>query len=89
MKLKYAFVQREVAGRWVAVAVGKDQSNFNGMIKLNHTGAFIMGQLIEGERTREQILEAMLERYDVTRQRAEQNLDSVLESLRQGGLLVE
>lgn len=89
MKLKYRFVQREVAGQWVAVAVGPDHENFNGMVKLNATGAFIMGLLIEGEKTREELLDAMLERYDVTCERAEESLDRVLDSLMQGGLLVQ
>lgn len=87
MKLKYRFVQREVSGQWVAVAVGKDHSNFNGMVRLNGSGAFIMDLLIEGEKTREELLGAILKRYDVSRERAEENLDRVLDSLEQGGLL--
>lgn len=89
MKLKYRFVQRQVGGNWVAVAVGPDHEKFNGMVKLNNTGAFIMSLLIQGEQSRESLLCAMLERYDVDRERAEKNLDNVLDHLRQGGLLVE
>ena len=89
MRLKYQFVLREVSGQWVAVAVGKDHSYFNGMVKLNATGAFLM-ELLRGEgRSRSELLEALTERYDVTRERAEENVDSFLQTLRQGGLLAE
>ena len=89
MKLKYRFVIREVSGQWVAVAVGQDHGKFNGMVKLNATGAFLMERLAEEDLSRETLLEAMLERYDVTRARAEENLDSFLQVLREGGLLTE
>ena len=89
MKLKYRFVQREVAGQWVAVAVGPDHSHFNGMVKLNATGAFVMELLMEGDRTEQELLHAMLDRYDVTEQRAKESLDRVLDALRQADLLEE
>jgi len=89
MKLKYAFVLREVSGQVVAVAVGTDHGKFNGMVKLNRTGAFLMEELNGKERTREELLEAMVEKYDVSRERAWSNLDSFLQILRQGGLLSE
>lgn len=89
MKLKYTFVLREVSGQVVAVAVGTDHGKFNGMVKLNRTGAFLMEELNGKERTREELLEAMVEKYDVSRERASENLDSFLQILRQGGLLSE
>lgn len=89
MKLKYRFVIRQVSGQCVAVAVGQDHGKFNGMVKLNGTGAFLMGLLNEKELSYGELLEAMLERYDVTEERAAENLDSFLRTLRQGGLLQE
>ena len=89
MRLKYKFVLREVSGQVVAVAVGKDHGHFNGMVKLNKTGAFLMEELNGKDRTPEELLEAMIEKYDVSRERAWENLDSFLRVLRQGGLLAE
>ena len=89
MRLKYKFVLREVSGQVVAVAVGKDHGHFNGMVKLNKTGAFLMEELNGKDRTPEELLEAMVEKYDVSRERAWENLDSFLHVLRQGGLLAE
>lgn len=87
MKLKYQFVIREVAGQHVAVAVGQDNARFNGMVKLNGTGAYLMELLNTRHYSREELLQALLDRYDVDRVRAEQTLDPFLRSLEQGELL--
>lgn len=89
MKLKYRFVVREVAGQFVAVAVGTDNGKFNGMVKLNATGAFLMELLNSREYSREELLSAMLDRYEVTEQRAKDNLDAFLKILLDGKLLEE
>ncbi len=89
MKLKYQFVLREISGQTVAVAVGVDHEKFNGMVKLNQTGAYLMELLNGKDMSHEELLEAMVSRYDVSRERASENLDSFLRVLRQGGLLTE
>ena len=88
MKLKYRFVIREMAEQYVAVAVGADNAHFHGMVKLNSTGAFLMERLNEKPCTEEELLHAMLDRYDVTRERARENLQSFLQILRDGDLLI-
>ena len=87
MKLKYRYLLREVSGQWVAVAVGKDHADFNGMIKLNHSGAFLMGRLIDGEQTYDSLVEGMLERYDVNREQVETDVKGFLQILREGNIL--
>ena len=87
MKLKYHFVVREVAGSTVAVAVGATDGGFTGMLKLNPTGAFLLELLNTRHYSKEELLEAMLHRYDVTRERAEANLNNFLQTLRDGNLL--
>ena len=89
MKLKYRYMIREISGQWIAVAVGKDHADFNGMIKLNATGAFLLERLSQGEQSREELLCALLERYDVTRDRAEADLDQFLQVFLAEGLLIE
>ena len=89
MKLKYRYMIREVSGQWIAVAVGKDHADFNGMVKLNATGAFLLERLCQGEQSREELLCALLDRYAVTCDRAERDLDQFLQILRDGDLLIE
>ena len=89
MKLKYKFVIREVSGQSVAVAVGTDYEKFNGMVKLNKTGAYIMELLNSGDKSQQELVTALTDRYEVTAERAEANVKSFLDILRQGGLLRE
>lgn len=56
MRLRYQFVVREVDGTPVAVAVGRDNEKFNGMIKLNTTGGVIFKMLSEGNPTQQELL---------------------------------
>ena len=87
MKLKYPFVLREVAGSTVAVIVGPNNGGFTGMVKLNSTGAFLMDCLNTRPYTKAELLQALLDRYDVTPQRAEANLTRFLNILKDGNLL--
>ena len=69
MKLKEGFVLRQVAGETVVIPSGDDM-DLNMMITLNDTGKFLWEQL-ETEKTREQLLDAVLAEYEVTREVAE------------------
>lgn len=88
MKLKYKFVVREIDGRAVAVAVGKDNSRFRGMIKLNSTGRFIFEKLFE-DRTAEDIAVALSDEYAVSAEDALAEVTEFADKLRNGGLLEE
>ena len=48
MKTKSGFMLRQVGGKNVVVAVGKAAEDFNGLITLNSTGAFLWEQLSHG-----------------------------------------
>ena len=56
MKLKYQFVVSKFGGKPVAVAVGRDNACFNGMIKLNDGGEVLFKLLNEGDITQEELL---------------------------------
>ncbi|MDD4211932.1 MAG: PqqD family protein [Bacilli bacterium] len=47
MKVKKGFMLREVAQNFVVVPVGKAAIDFNGIITLNDTGAFLWSQLLD------------------------------------------
>lgn len=86
MKLKYDFVTNNVAGNTVAVAVGKGLNEFGGFIKLNETGAFIF-ELLKKETTKEEIVKALLEEYDVTEEAAQKSAEEFLEYLSSNGVI--
>ncbi|MBR4723148.1 MAG: PqqD family protein [Clostridia bacterium] len=59
MKIKDGFILRQVAGNYVAVAVGEESVNFNAMVTTNDTGAFLWEKL-QTETTEEEILNALV-----------------------------
>ena len=87
LKLKGEFVQREIAGEVILVPVGQTALAFNGIVTLNQTGVEIWKGLQE-EKSREQILEELLEQFEVSRETAEEDLDAFLKYL-SGNDLIE
>lgn len=89
MKLKYNFVVRAVGGKSVAVAVGKDNALFNGMIKLNSSAEFLFKILNERDASEEGLVLALTEKYDISEECARETVAKFVENLRNGGLLEE
>lgn len=87
MRIKDGYMLRQFLDKWVAVDV-HTQPDRPGMITMNKTGAFLW-ELLERGVTREQLLQAMLEQYEVTEDMAGRELDGFLNRLRQKGILDE
>ena len=64
MKIKNGFVLESVGGAYIAVAVGDRASAFNGIVRLNESGAFIWNLLVEREYTRDEIVEKIVKEYE-------------------------
>ena len=86
MKIKNGFVVRSIAGESVVVALGEASKNFNGIINLNETGAFLWKKLQEGA-SAEQLKEAMLEEYEVQAEIAERDIKAFIDKLNEKGLI--
>ena len=86
MKIKEGFILREVAGSYIVVAVGDAVKNFNGIIKLNQTSAFLWEKLVKGA-TKEQLVEALLGEYDVEKDVAEKGVKSFINTLIKANLI--
>lgn len=88
MKLKYSFVLREVAGQMLAITVDTRPDEFQGTVTLSRSGAFIFEQL-QQECTVEQLIDSLIQRYHLPRERAETDLAAFLDRLRADNLLSE
>ena len=88
MKIKSGFILRQIAGSYVAVPVGARTVDFNGMITLNDTAAFLWHQL-ELDCDRDALVRAVLAEYEVDEAHARRSVDNFLDSLRQAGCLDE
>lgn len=87
MKIKDGFILRKVANRYIAVAVGEESVNFNAMVSVNETGAFLWDKL-KTETTEDELLSALIAEYDVDEETAKADISEFLEKLRDGKLLV-
>lgn len=81
MKIDKEFILRKIAGDHVLIPTGKTALSFNGMITVNEQGAFLW-QKLRDEISEEQLVDAMLEEYEVDRQTAQADVKEFLEVLR-------
>lgn len=81
MRIKGEFILREMAGDTVLVPVGQTALRFNGIVILQPVAAVIWQGLGEGL-DREQLLERILERFEVEREEADRDLEHFLQQLR-------
>ena len=86
MKIKKDFILRKVADSYVVGPVGKLTLDFNGIINLNETGAFLFELLQEGAE-KEDLLRKMLEEYDVTPEKAAADIDVFLKKAEEADVL--
>lgn len=86
MKIKEDLMLRNIVGEWIIVPMGERIPEFNGMVKLNESGAFIW-RLLEGEITKEKIIAAMLKEYDVDEETAAMEFDAFFKTLADANML--
>ena len=87
MKIVPGFVVREVGGKTFAVATGSLAKKFHGMITLAGSGKEIWEALQE-DVTEEQIVDKLLDVYDVDRETAARDVSAFVSKLREAGLLL-
>lgn len=88
MKTKEGFMLRNVAGKDIVVAVGAALVDFNGLISLNETGAFLWKKLEKGA-DYDSLLSDLLSEYEIDEATARDGIDKFIESARSAGLLEE
>ena len=88
MKVKKDFMLREVAGYYVVVPVGDGSLNFNGVINLNGSGAFLW-KTMENDTTEAQMVAALLNEYDVDEERAKADVAAFIAKMKDAGLIEE
>ena len=88
MKFKDGVIITKNGDEHIIVAAGEAGQVFSGMIKMNGTAAFI-AELLQTETTVERLTEKVLEKYEVTSEKARLAVLSVVEKFRSAGLLSE
>ena len=86
MKIKDGFILREVAGSYLVVAVGNAVKEFGGIVNLNETGAFLW-RLLEKSSTESEMVDALLNEYEVDRETDEKDVKAFVEKLTEAKLV--
>ena len=86
MKIKKGFILREVAGNYIVVSIGEMVKQFNGVINLNQTGAFMWKHLEKGG-NQESLVDALLMEYDVEKEKAEVDAKKFIDTLSKAGII--
>lgn len=85
MKIKEGFILRNVAGSNVVVPVGQATVDFNGMMSLNDTGAFLFDKLTKGI-TEEQLIRDLMDEYSIDKELATKDVKDFIEKVESEGL---
>ena len=86
MKVQKEFVLREIAGDYVIIPTGKTVLTFNGLITVNEVGADLW-KMLQSEVTFNDLLQGILEMYDVDEETAKEDIQEFLDTLIEGGIL--
>ena len=82
MKLDEGFIIRNIAGEDVLVPIGSKVIKFKGLMTMTPVGGYIYRLLMEGKNESE-IIDAILQEYDIDRQTAENDLIEFIANLRE------
>ena len=86
MKRKQGFVLRNVVDEYIVMPTGENIAKFEGAVVLNEVSAFVFGQL-ENAVSRDDLLTAILNEFDVDEATAAADLDELLSQFGKMGLL--
>ena len=81
MKIKDGYLIRDIAGAHVVVPAGEQVAEFNGLMTLNETAAFIWNVLAVGA-NEDEVVNALLGEYDIDEVTARNDVKKVIELLK-------
>lgn len=86
MKIKEDFMIRLIADKWVVIPMGERLTEFNSLINLNESGAFIW-KLLKKEISKDEIINALRQEYDVDEKKASEDVEAFLRKLEEASIL--
>ena len=89
MRIKEGFVLRTIRNNHVVIGEGIDQVNFNRMLNLNDPAAYLWKKAIGKDFTTGELVNYLLERYDVSEDIAREDSSAWVETLKAQGIIEE
>ena len=86
MKIKSGLILREVAENYIVVAVGEAVKEFNGLINLNSTGAFLW-KILEKGAEEEDLVKALLDEYEIDEETAKNDVSLFVKKIKEAKLV--
>lgn len=86
MKIKEGFVLREMCGENIVAAEGLENINFNKLISLNESAAYLWKELSGKEFTIEEMAELLIDRYGIDKELATKDSTHLCEAWINAGI---
>lgn len=87
MKRKEGFTMGSVCGEKFLMAEGQENMDFNRIISLNETAAFLWEAMGEGEFTVEDLVEKLTAEYEVSTEEATSNIEQLIDKMKEVGVV--
>ncbi len=88
MKLKEGVFLHQVGSEYMGVTLGKASESFRGLIRNNKTANDIFA-LLQNETSEEDVVTSMVKKYDAPKEVIAKDVHSIVEKIREAGLLEE
>lgn len=89
MRIKEGFILRSICGEYVVVGEGLSQVNFNKMLSLNESAAYLWKEAEDRDFTEEDLVQLLLDRYDVSPELAASDVRKLLETWISEGVVTQ
>ena len=86
MKITREYILREIAGDYIIIPTGKTVLDFNGLITLNEVGVSLW-KMLQNEVTFDDLLQGVLDEYDVEPAVAREDIQEFLDQLVNRGIM--
>ena len=88
MRIDKEFILREIAGDYIIIPAGKTVLDFNGLITVNEVGVSLWNML-QNEVTFEELVQGILDEYDVEESVAREDVQEFLAALIEVGMITK
>ena len=88
MRIDKEFILREIAGDYIIIPAGRTVLDFNGLITVNEVGVSLWNML-QNEVTFEELVQGILDEYDVEESVAREDVQEFLAALIDVGIITK
>ncbi len=86
MKVIKDLIVREIAGEYILIPTGEAALKIHGIVNLSESG-YLLWNKMRSDCTEDELVEAILDEYDVDRETAVQDIRSFIEKMKKIGIL--